>query len=52
MASTHQRLVDRFGEKAEDALYAFVAAALAIVVSGFALIGGLLTTVKAIDEPD
>jgi CBS domain-containing membrane protein len=32
----HQRLVDRFGERAGDALYTFVAAALAMVVSGFA----------------
>src|SRR5215208_5232386 len=32
----HQRLAERFGERAGEALYTFVAAALAIAVSGLA----------------
>jgi len=32
----HQRLAERFGERTGDALYSFVAAALAIAVSAFA----------------
>jgi hypothetical protein len=32
----HKRLADRFGETPGDALYSFVACALAIAVSGFA----------------
>ena len=32
----HQRLAERFGERAGEALYTFVATALAIAVSGFA----------------
>ena len=32
----HQSLVDRFGERAGDSLFVFVAAALAIAVSAFA----------------
>jgi len=32
----HQRFAERFGERAGEALYTFVAAALAIAVSGLA----------------